>query len=164
MSARTIVGVIGSSNPSREGYATALEVGRLIALKGWVLVCGGLGGVMEAASRGCDEAGGTVVGILPGPERDQANPFVTLPLPTNMGYARNILIAHCAQALIGVEGEYGTLSEMAVALKLGRPVIALKPKYPIEGLRQAATPAEAVSLVFDVLAGTGRCHEGVGKK
>jgi uncharacterized protein (TIGR00725 family) len=128
--AKTIVGVIGASHPSEKGYAAALEVGRLIARKGWVLVCGGLGGVMEAASRGCAEEGGTVLGILPGPERDEANPFVTLPLPTNLGHARNVVIAHCAQALIAVEGEYGTLSEMAVALKLGRPVVALEEKFP----------------------------------
>jgi uncharacterized protein (TIGR00725 family) len=162
MPPKTIVGVIGSAEPSKKGYSTALEVGRLIARRGWVLVCGGLGGVMEAASRGCAEEGGTVLGILPGPERSEANPFVTVPVPTNMGHARNVIIVHCAQALIAVEGEYGTLSEMAVALKVGRPVVSLGGRFPIEDLCRAATPAEAVTLVLDLLGGNGQCNEGGG--
>ena len=103
----------------------AVEVGRFIARHGAVLVCGGLGGVMEGACRGCREEGGETIGILPGGDARQANPFVTLAVPTNMGHARNIIIAHTAGALIAVEGEYGTLSEMAVALKIGRAVISL---------------------------------------
>ena len=107
---KPIIGVIGASQPSAEGLRMAEVVGREIASRGAVLVCGGLGGVMEAASKGAVEAGGEVMGILPGPDKLSANPYVTLPVPTNMGHARNVIIAHTAEALIAVEGEYGTLS------------------------------------------------------
>jgi uncharacterized protein (TIGR00725 family) len=125
MQRKPIIGIIGASKASPVGYAAAREVGRLVAEAGAVLVCGGLGGVMEAAARGCSEAGGLVLGILPGPDATLANPYVSIAVPTNMGHARNVIIAHTAQVLIAVEGEYGTLSEIAVGLKLGRPVIAL---------------------------------------
>ncbi len=151
MTRKTIIGVIGASRASKAGYAAAEEVGRLIAEAGAVLVCGGLGGVMEAACRGCTEAGGEAIGILPGSEPGQANPYVTLAVPTNMGHARNVIIAHTAQALIAVEGEYGTLSEMAIALKLGRPVAALGSWADIPGVVYAVTPAEAVAKVVSQL-------------
>ena len=114
------IGVIGSSRPSDHGLELAEQVGRLIACNGALLICGGLGGVMEAAAKGAAEAGGQVLGILPGPERGAANRYVTIPVPTNMGHARNVIIAHTAEALIAVEGEYGTLSESAIGLKLGQ--------------------------------------------
>jgi hypothetical protein len=145
---KIVVGVIGSSCPSEAGYVKALEVGRLIARRGAVLVCGGLKGVMEAACRGCSEVGGEAIGILPGGEANQANPYVTLPISTNMGHARNIIIAHTAQALIAVEGGYGTLSEVAIALKLGRPVIALDSWPSIPGLVYASSAEEAVCSAF----------------
>jgi len=148
MERRKVIGVIGSSEPSESGHAAALAVGRQIALGGAVLVCGGLGGVMAAASRGCAEQGGLVLGILPGPESTQANPYVTLPVPTNMGHARNVIIAHTAPVLIAVEGGLGTLSEMAVALKLGRSVIGLGCSYDLPGLIRADSPEEAVRLAY----------------
>ena len=141
---KTIIGVIGASRPTAAGADQAEQVGRLLAEHGVVLVCGGLGGVMAAASRGCAGSGGEVLGILPGPDPSQANPHVTLAVPTNMGHARNVIIAHTAQALIAVEGEYGTISEIAVALKLGKPVIALPGAPQIPGMRLAATPDDAV--------------------
>ncbi len=146
-----IIGVIGASCASQGGYEAAREVGRLIALRRAVLVCGGLGGVMEGAARGCAEEGGTVLGLLPGGEAADANPFVTLAVPTNLGHARNVVIAQTARALIAVEGEYGTLSEMAIGLKLGRPVIALRSPFEIPGLQHASTPKEAVALAFAAL-------------
>lgn len=149
-----IIGVIGASKASPAGYAAACEVGRLLAEAGAVLVCGGLGGVMEAASRGCAEAGGLVLGLLPGPDATSANPYVGIAVPTNMGHARNVIIAHTAQALIAVEGEYGTLSEIAIGLKLGRPVIALDPRYPVDGVERAESPEAAVHLAFSRLAAT----------
>jgi uncharacterized protein (TIGR00725 family) len=118
-----MIGVIGAGRASAAGERQAYEVGRLIAENGAVLVCGGLGGVMAAASKGCAEAGGEVLGILPGPTADSANPYVTLPIVTNMGHARNVIIAHSAAVLIAIEGEYGTLSEMAIGLKLGKTVV-----------------------------------------
>ena len=147
MQRRPIIGVIGASEPTESGYAVAREVGRRLAEAGAVLVCGGLGGVMEAAARGCTEAGGLVLGILPGPEAGQANPWVGIAVPTNMGHARNVIIVHTAQVLIAVEGEYGTLSEIAVGLKLGRTVIALGSRHPVEGVVVATSPEAAVRLV-----------------
>ena len=150
---RTLIGVIGASHPTAAGAALAEEVGRLLAVQGVVLVCGGLGGVMESAARGCVAAGGEVLGILPGSDAAQANPYVTLAVPTNMGHARNVIIAHTAQALIAVEGEYGTISEMAIALKLGKAVIALPGAPRLPGLCLAASPVEAVR---QALASIGR--------
>jgi len=154
MQRQPIIGVIGASEPTEAGYLAAREVGRLLAEARAVLVCGGLGGVMEAASRGCAEAGGVVLGILPGPEAAGANPFVSIAVPTNMGHARNVIIAHTARALIAVEGEYGTLSEIAIGLKLGRPVVSLGTRHPVEGMAAAASPEEAVRLAFSMLAAT----------
>ncbi len=151
MAARRMVGVIGAGAASPQGEDWAYEVGRLIALRGAVLVCGGLGGVMAAACRGCVEAGGETLGILPGPEAQAANPWVTHPVVTNMGHARNVIIAHTAQALVAVEGEYGTLSEIAIALKLGRTVAALGGWPGIRGVSYVDSPAAAVDLIFQHL-------------
>jgi len=152
---KTIIAVIGAGKVGEDGYATAREVGRRIAESGAVLLCGGLSGVMEAACRGCVEAGGEALGILPGGEAATANPYVTLAVPTNMGHARNVIIAHTAQALIAVEGEYGTLSEMAIALKLGRPVVALNSWPGLDGAIEAASAEEAVALAMQLAARQG---------
>lgn len=149
MKRKPIIAVIGAGQASRTGYEKAYEVGRQIAASGAVLLCGGLGGIMEAASRGCSEADGMVVGILPGSEGEDANAYVQIALPTNLGHARNVVIAHSANALVAVEGGYGTLSEMAVALKLGRRVVTLDCRWKIEGAEAAATPAEAVSIALE---------------
>ncbi len=153
MQRQPIIGVIGAGEATPAGCAVAREVGRLLAEAGAVLVCGGLGGVMAAAARGCSEAGGLVLGILPGPSAAEANPWVSVAVPTNMGHARNVIIAHTAQALIAVEGEYGTLSEIAIGLKLGRPVVALGVRHPVAGVIVAASPAAAVRLAVSALAG-----------
>ncbi len=145
------IGVIGASRASAEGLQMAEEVGRLIAESGSVLVCGGLGGVMEAASRGCSNAGGEVIGILPGPIAGDANRYVTLAVPTNMGHARNIVIAHTSDVLVAIEGEYGTLSEAAISLKLGKKVFALHLQYQLQGLTAVETPAEAVNKALSAL-------------
>jgi uncharacterized protein (TIGR00725 family) len=148
---KTIIGVIGASQPSPAGLRMAEAVGCEIASRGAVLVCGGLGGVMEAAARGAFEAGGEVLGILPGPDKKSANPYVTLPVPTNMGHARNVIIAHTADALVAVEGEYGTLSEAAIALKLGKQVVVLPGGLQIAGAVCAASAELAVALAFEGL-------------
>lgn len=140
-----MIGVIGAGTATAEGYEIACQVGRLIAEAGAVLVCGGLGGIMEAACRGACEAGGQTLGLLPGPEASEANPWVTLAVSTNLGHARNVIIAHTAQALIAVEGEFGTLSEMAIGLKLGKPVVAIGSWPGLPGVIYANTPAEAVA-------------------
>ncbi len=126
-------------------------VGREIAIRGAVLVCGGLGGVMEAAAKGAFEAGGDVIGILPGSDSLSANPYVTLSVPTNMGHARNVIIAHTAEVLIAIEGEYGTLSETAIGLKLGKPVFVLPGGLQVDGTVSALSAESAVALAFEGL-------------
>lgn len=145
---KIIVAVIGAGNATAQGEASAYRIGQLLAEAGVVLVCGGLGGVMLAASRGCAEAGGTVIGILPGSDAADANPYVTLPIVTNMGHARNVMIAHTAQALIAVEGEYGTLSEMAIGLKLGKPVVQLDSWSQLAEALVVISPEQAVAAVL----------------
>lgn len=146
---KVMIGVIGASRPSAAGLAMAEVVGREIALRGAVLVCGGLGGVMEAAAKGASEAGGEVLGILPGHDKEFANPYVSIAVPTNMGHARNVIIAHTADALIAVEGEYGTLSEAAIACKLCKPVLVLPGGPQLGGTVAVTSPQQAVTLAFE---------------
>jgi uncharacterized protein (TIGR00725 family) len=141
---KSIIAVVGGSTASTEVYQTAREVGRLIAEAGAVLVTGGLGGVMEAASQGAKEKGGTVIGLLPGFSRRDANPFVDIPIVTGLGDGRNMLIVQTAQAVIVLPGEYGTLSEIALALKIGRPVVNLGSWDISPDLIKAQTAKEAV--------------------
>ncbi len=124
--------------------AEAEAVGRALAEAGVVLVCGGLGGVMEAACRGAKAAGGTTVGILSGDDRGAANPWVDVALPTGLGEARNALVVRSADAVIAVARGYGTLSEVALALKIGKPVVGLG-TWDIEGVEAAVDPQEAVA-------------------
>jgi hypothetical protein len=140
--------VIGGGEVSPDIAALAREVGRLVARRGAVLLCGGLGGVMAAAAQGAKEAGGVSIGILPDGDRGRANPYLTYAIATNLGHARNMLIAHSAHALIAVDGSFGTISEAAIALKLGKPVIALQVSWDLPGLRRAASPQEAVALAL----------------
>lgn len=153
MSERNVqIGVCGAAAVAdRELYDKAYRVGRLIAERGWAVVCGGLGGVMEAASKGAAEAGGAVIGIIPAYEKNSANVYVTYTVATGMGHARNVIIAASADAVIAVGGGYGTLSEMALATKLGRPVVALDPPADISGVVTAASPEDAVAYVAEVL-------------
>ena len=122
---KKIIAVIGGSQPSAEEARLAEEVGRELARQGATLVCGGLGGVMEAACRGASSVGGVTIGILPGDSPEAANPYVQIPIVTGMGYARNISVVKSAQAVIAVGGSYGTLSEIAHARQGGIPVIGL---------------------------------------
>ena len=144
MKARQLIGVIGGSQPTDKGLRLAHEVGREIAKNGAVTLCGGLGGIMEAAAKGAFEAGGEVVGILPGPDSSEANEFVTIPIVTNMGHARNVIIAHSATALIVIEGEYGTVSEIAIGLQLGKPGFVLAGGQMLNGCNAVTTPRQAV--------------------
>jgi uncharacterized protein (TIGR00725 family) len=139
--------VVGASEASGEQFAAAEEVGRLLGERGAVVVSGGRGGVMEAACKGAREGGGTTLGILPGLDRAEANPYVDVAVPTGLGEARNALVVRAADSLIAVGGGYGTLSEVALALKAGKPVVGLK-SFELDGITQAASPAEAVDLAF----------------
>lgn len=118
--------VVGPRRAEAEVLALAEEVGRELAARGAVLVCGGLGGAMEAACRGAREGDGLTVGILPGADRGEANPHVVVAVPTGLGEARNALVVRAADALIAVAGEYGTLSEIALALSAGKRVVGLR--------------------------------------
>jgi len=143
--------IIGGGEINSETAGLAQEVGRQVAARGAVLLCGGLGGVMAAAAQGAREAGGVSLGILPDGDRRRANPHLTYSIATNLGHARNVLIAHSADALIAVDGSYGTISEAAVALKLGKPVIALNVAWDLPGLKRAGSPEEAVALAWEAV-------------
>jgi uncharacterized protein (TIGR00725 family) len=150
------VAVVGDGRCSAEVAALAEAVGRELAQRGAILLCGGLGGVMEAACRGAKAAGGLTIGILPGTRRHDANPYVDIPIVTGMGEARNVLVVQSAQAVIAVHGEYGTLSEIAHALKLGIPVIGLQTWSLAKGgeerqaIVRAQTPQEAVAKALSL--------------
>ena len=134
------------------------KLGRRLAEGGAVVVCGGLGGVMEAACRGAREAGGGTLGILPGLDRREANPYVEVAVPTGLGEARNVLVVRAADALIAIGGEFGTLSEIAFALKVGTPVVGLgtwelsRAGEPVEAIVGAPSPAAAVDLALALAA------------
>lgn len=148
---RVRIAVIGGSRAGRPALETAVEVGRLVARAGAVLVCGGLGGVMEAASRGAREAGGLVIGILPGTDPADANLSVDVPVATGLGYTRNSLVVMNADAVIAIDGEYGTLSEIAYGKIHGKKVVGLG-SWEVKGVEAAGTPEEAVRKTLDGLA------------
>jgi len=152
------VAVCGSMEATTQEEAWAEEVGRLIAEAGAVLVCGGLGGVMDAAARGCEAGGGLSIGILPGERRDPASPHLTVSVPTGLGEARNALVVRAADAVIAIGGEFGTLSEIALALKAGTPVVGLttwelaKEGSLVHAIVQTETPQEAVRAALNAIA------------
>lgn len=151
------IGVIGGSEVSPQLAELAEEVGREIARQGAALVCGGLGGVMEAACRGASDAGGLTIGILPGENRLTANPYVKIPIVTGLGYARNVVVVKSAQAVIAIDGSYGTLSEIGHALQSGIPVIGLKTwslsinGRADDGIILADSPQEAVNKAITLI-------------
>lgn len=139
------VAVIGSG---AEWEDAAEEVGRLLAERGCTVVTGGLGEVMAAAHRGAKEAGGTTIAILPGEARDAANAWADHVVVTGIGHARNLAVAASGDAVIAVGGSYGTIAEMALALRLGRPIVALAGAPEIDGAIRATSPVEAVELAL----------------
>lgn len=153
------IGVIGAGECSREIASLAEEVGRRIALGGAVLITGGLGGVMEAASRGAQCAGGLTVGILPGFSRQEANDYVDVAIVTGFSHARNVLVVRSSDLVIAIAGEYGTLSEIALALKMGKTVIGLRTWENIPGILRAAGAEEAVARAFALLDENDRSGE-----
>jgi hypothetical protein len=147
------IGVIGSSECSSKTKKLAEEVGREIARRGATLVCGGLGGVMEAAARGAKEAGGLTVGILPGSHAGEANPYIDVVVVTGMSYARNIIVVRSSDALIAIEGKYGTLSEIAFALQLHKPIVGLNTWKVSEEIISLSSPVEAVEKAISLAKG-----------
>lgn|SRR5574341_1116859 len=147
MNEKIYIGVIGANVCNKKVAKLAYEVGKEIAQAGAVLICGGLGGVMEAACRGAREHGGTTVGILPGIDKSDANPYVDIAIATGLGYARNLLVVRNCQAIIALPGEFGTLSEIAFALNLNIPLISLS-NWKIKGMLKARNPQQAIKLAL----------------
>ncbi|EMA62943.1 TIGR00725 family protein [Halorubrum lipolyticum] len=140
------VSVIGGSSVPPETAAVAEALGERLANRGHTVVCGGLGGVMEAVCRGAADAGGETIGILPTDRRADANPHVTVPIATGLGHARNALVVLNGDAAIAVDGSHGTLSEIGMALAHGRAVAGID-THDIEGVDAMASPADAVDYV-----------------
>jgi uncharacterized protein (TIGR00725 family) len=145
------VSVVGSGTASGELYEMAREIGRLVAERGGTLICGGRSGVMEAAARGATEAGGTAIGILPDEDRTRANEYLSYSIATGMGHARNLAVVCSGDVVIAVGGEYGTLSEIGLARKVGRPVVALRGWELGEHVSVASSPEKAVEAAFGFL-------------
>ena len=159
-----IISVIGSSNPAtREHVELAEEVGRELARRDIMVVCGGLSGIMEAVCRGAKSEGGTTIGILPGRAAAEANSYVDIPIVTSMGYSRNVIVVHTGEAVIAVGGAFGTLSEIGHALSDGIPVVGLK-TWPLTtngdgvdiggSIIRAESPADAVDKALAAVAAT----------
>ena len=145
------IGVIGSAEATPVGMEVAHSIGRELGLSGAIVICGGGRGVMEAASAGATEAGGTVIGFLPGTDPQASADGVTIPLATGLGEMRNALIVRASEALIAVEGEWGTLNEAALCMKIGRPLVGIRDglgdQFPIERFTEpAAAAARALEL------------------
>ena len=149
MSDAPYVAVVGASGPTAQQEHDAEIVGRLLAESGAMVVTGGRGGVMAAASRGASAAGGTTVGILPGADRTDANEWVSVAIPTGLGELRNGLVVRAADVVIAVGGAYGTLSEIALALRAGLPVIGLD-TWAIDGIEHASSAAAAAARALEL--------------
>jgi uncharacterized protein (TIGR00725 family) len=163
-----LVAVCGPGEAGAEEERLAQEVGRLLAERGAVVLCGGLGGVMAAAARGASGAGGLCVGLLPGEDADAAAPAVGLAIPTGLGELRNGLLVRACAGVVAIGGAYGTLSEIAFALRLGRPVVGIGTwelhragaAAPDPGVRVVGSPSEAVDAVLTAIATQTRPRRG----
>ncbi len=145
------IGVIGAGRCDPPLYQVAYDTGRIIASRGGILICGGLGGVMEGAAKGAFEQGGTTVGLLPTSFTSDANPYITIPLATGLGHARNILVVQSSQIVIAIGGAAGTLSEIAIALKIGIPIIGYETWHVDRRITIASSPSELTKLLENAL-------------
>ena len=145
-----IISVFGGREANPELLKHAEILGKMIAENGWLLMCGGRMGIMEAVSKGCYEAGGTVIGILPGTDHSDANPYLSIPIASGIGLARNEILACACDVAVAVGGKYGTLSETGHALQYGKPVISLD-SWGIEGSLIATTPEEVIEIIKKIL-------------
>ena len=146
-----MIAVIGAGSCDDQLYRTAQHLGKLLAVAGFTVICGGLGGVMEAVCNGAKEENGLTIGILPGDESAAANPFVDIVIPSGMGIGRNLLIIRAADAVIAVNGGYGTLSEIAFALQLGKPLIGLGSWKVSEQMINVRSPEKALESLTGLL-------------
>lgn len=145
------VGMIGAGTCSDAHYNIARTLGFEIGKRGWWVVCGGLGGVMEGAAKGCMEAGSIAVGLLPGLKKESANPYIRVPVPTGLGEGRNLLVVRASDVVVAIGGGYGTLSEIGLALKAGKPLIGLETWKDIEGIEYVSDCDEALMLIGRLL-------------
>ena len=145
---KKLIGVIGARECPESSLKLAYEVGQEIAKYGYGLVSGGMMGTMELASRGCREAGGLTVGIIPGDDPTLANPYLDVIIPTGMGIMRNLLVVRAAVGLIAIDGKYGTLSEIAYALQVGKPIVGLNTWDVSEDVIKVNTAPEAVQTII----------------
>jgi hypothetical protein len=152
---KTRIGVIGGRTADKRTAAAARRVGELVAKAGAVLVCGGLGGVMAAAASGARQAGGLTVGIIPGNDPGEASIDIDVPVATGLGYTRNSLVAMNSDALIAIDGGYGTLSEIAYGNIYNKPVIGLA-TWELDGVIAAESPDKAVELALKAVKDWGR--------
>jgi len=157
---RPIIAVCGAGHADAETVALADAVGYELARAGAIVVCGGLGGVMESACAGAKRGGGLTVGIVPGPDIAAANPYVDVPIATGMEDGRNAIITHTAEAVIALRGSYGTLSEVALALKMGKPVCTLGDWCPIDSVVVYQTPVDAVQGTLALLRSRQKRRSG----
>ena len=151
MTGTPYVAVVGSGTAAGDLYEKAREVGRLIVRRGGTVVCGGLSGVMEAAARGATEAGGTAIGILPDEDRRRENEYLAYSVATGVGQARNLAVVCSGDVVVAVGGEYGTLSEIGLARKVGRPVVVLEGWDLGEHVSVAPSPLAAVEAAFELM-------------
>jgi len=141
------IGVIGGAKPDAKSKGDAFKIGQLIGEKGAILICGGLGGVMEAAARGAKQSGGLTIGILPGNSFKEANPYIDIAIATGLGYSRNSLVAMNSDVLIAIDGEFGTLSEIAYGTIYRKKIIGLR-TWDIPSVIKAETAKEAFELAW----------------
>lgn len=146
-----MIAVIGARSCDVQLYRTAQHLGKLLADAGYSVICGGLGGVMEAVCKGAKEKSGLTIGILPGEDAAAANPYVDIVIPSGLGIGRNLLIIRAADAVIAVKGGYGTLSEIAFALQLGKPLIGLGSWQVSEEIINVSSPEKALKSLAGVL-------------
>ena len=147
---KPVVAIIGAGKCSKKLRDMAAEAGKYVAEHGGVVVCGGMGGVMEGAARGAHEAGGVTIGVLPTTDRADANEFIQYVIPTGFGEARNAIVVRCADAVLAFPGKYGTLSEMAFALKAGKPLVSVSAWKLGDNIEQVDDPLEAAARAFEL--------------
>lgn len=145
---KTRISIFGGRDITDSIYDDAYELGKLLANEGYLVYCGGGNGVMEAVSKGVNESGGTIVGVLKGDTLEEMNDYISIPLATNMGITRNALLAYNCDVAVAVSGKYGTLSEIAFAMQLEKPVIGLH-SWNLENLKNVNTPNEVIQFIKD---------------
>ncbi|KAA3634231.1 MAG: TIGR00725 family protein [Calditrichaeota bacterium] len=150
MERKPVIAVVGAGKCSKKLRDLAAEVGKYVAENGGVIVCGGMGGIMEGAARGAKEAGGTTIGILPSDNKEDANEFIDIVIPSGFGEARNLLVIRAADAVIAFPGKFGTLSEMAFALQGGKPLISVNAWKLGDDIKVVDDPIEAAKLAMEL--------------